>query len=103
MHDEDLCFRSAVDLAADIRSRRLSPVELARAVVARIEALNPALNCFCTPTPEIALEEAKAAEDAVMRGHALGLLHAFVFDQGPSADQGRAHHARVEDLRNERP
>ena len=46
MHDEDLCFRSAVDLAADIRSRRISPVELARAVLARIEALNPHLNCF---------------------------------------------------------
>ena len=57
MHDEDLCFRSAVDLAADIRSRRFSPVELARAVTARIDALNPALNCFCTPTPDIALEE----------------------------------------------
>ena len=53
MHDEDLCFRSAVDLAADIRSRRFSPVELARAVTARIDALN----CFCTPTPDIALEE----------------------------------------------
>ena len=64
MQDEDLCFRSATDLAADIRARRLSPVELARTVIARIEALNPALNCFCTPTPETAMEEAKAAEDA---------------------------------------
>ena len=67
MQDQDLCFRSAVDLAADIRSRRLSPVELAQAVVARIEALNPALNCFCTPTPEIALEQAKGGG---RRGHA---------------------------------
>ncbi len=79
MHDEDLCFRSATDLAADVRSRRLSPVELARAVVARIEALNPALNCFCTPTPEIALEQAKAAEEAVMRGQALGPLHGIPY------------------------
>ena len=79
MHDEDLCFRSAVELAADIRSRRLSPVELARAVTARIDALNPALNCFCTATPDIALERAQAAEDAVMRGQALGLLHGIPY------------------------
>ena len=79
MQDEDLCFRSAVDLAADIRSRRLSPVELARAVTARIDALNPTLNCFCTATPDIALEQAKAAEDAVMRGRALGLLHGIPY------------------------
>lgn len=79
MQDEDLCFRSATDLAADIRARRLSPVELARAVIARIEALNPALNCFCTPTPETAMEEAKAAEDAVMRGRPLGLLHGIPY------------------------
>ena len=79
MHDEDLCFRSAVDLAADIRSRRLSPVELARAVTARIDALNPALNCFCTATPDIALEQAKEAEDAVMRGRALGPLHGIPY------------------------
>ena len=39
MHDEDLCLRPAVDLADDIRSHRLSPVELAQAVLARIEAL----------------------------------------------------------------
>ena len=79
MHDEDLCFRSAVDLAADIRSRRLSPVELARAVVARIEALNPALNCFCTLTLDTAMEQARAAEDAVMRGRPLGLLHGIPY------------------------
>ena len=79
MQDEDLCFRPAADLAADIRSRRLSPVELARAVVARIEALNPALNCFCTPTPETALEQAAAAEDAVMRGRPLGPLHGIPY------------------------
>jgi aspartyl-tRNA(Asn)/glutamyl-tRNA(Gln) amidotransferase subunit A len=69
---EDLCFRPATDLAADIRSRRLSPVELTQAILARIEALNPRLNCFCTPTPESALAQARAAEDAVMRGQPLG-------------------------------
>lgn len=71
---DDLCFRPATDLAADIRARRLSPVELTSAVLDRIERLNPRLNCFCTPTPEIALRMAKAAEDAVMRGRPIGAI-----------------------------
>ncbi|MDP6344583.1 MAG: amidase family protein, partial [Alphaproteobacteria bacterium] len=75
MSAEDLCFRPATELAADIRSRRLSPVEVTEAVLARIEALNPVLNCFCTPTPELAIEQAKAAEQAVMNGQPLGALH----------------------------
>ncbi|MDP6342423.1 MAG: amidase [Alphaproteobacteria bacterium] len=75
MSAEDLCFRPATELAADIRARRLSPVEVTEAVLARIEALNPVLNCFCTPTPELAIEQAKAAEQAVMNGQPLGVLH----------------------------
>ena len=43
----DLIYRSAVDLAADIRARRLSPVEAVQSSIDRIEALNPVLNCFC--------------------------------------------------------
>ena len=76
---DDLCFRPATDLAADIRARRLSPVELTKAVIDRIERLNPKLNCFCTPTPETALKQAKAAEDAVMRGRPLGPIAGIPF------------------------
>ena len=75
MSAEELCFRPATDLAADIRSRRLSPVELTQAVLDRIEALNPVLNCFCLPTPDLAMEQAKTAEQAVMDGKPLGALH----------------------------
>lgn len=71
---EDLLYRPAVDLAADIRARRLSPVELTEAVLARIEALNPRLNAFCTPTPDLAMAQAREAEDAVMRGRPLGAI-----------------------------
>ena len=75
MTNADLCYTPATELAAMIRTKRLSPVELTRAVLARIEALNPVLNAFCTPTPETALAEARRAEDAVMKGETLGPLH----------------------------
>ena len=79
MTDTDLGFTPAVELAALIRSRKLSPVELTRAVLARIEALDPTLNAFCTPTPDLALAEARRAEDAVMRGERLGPLHGIPY------------------------
>src|SRR5712691_11038861 len=79
MTDVDLCYTSATELGALIRARTLSPVELTRAVLARIDALNPTLNAFCTPTPELALAEARGAEDAVMRGDPLGPLHGIPY------------------------
>jgi aspartyl-tRNA(Asn)/glutamyl-tRNA(Gln) amidotransferase subunit A len=71
----DICAMSGAEQAALIRTRKASPVEVTEAVLARIEKLDPHLNAFCTLTPDIALEGAKRAEDAVMRGDALGPLH----------------------------
>ena len=68
-------YRSAVELADLIRRRELSPVELVETALARIAQLNPALNAFPFVYPEAALEAARAAEAAVMRGDALGPLH----------------------------
>ena len=73
--DHELCWTSAVDLAAAIRARRVSPVEVTRAMLARIEAVNPALNAYCTVVAARALSEARAAEAAVVRGDAIGPLH----------------------------
>lgn len=52
MGTSDLCWMSAVELAAAIRARRLSPVEITRAVLERIAAVNPRLNAFCTVAAE---------------------------------------------------
>jgi len=79
MTDADLCYAPATELAALIRAKKLSPVELTRAVLARIETLNPVLNAFCTPTPEIALADARRAEDAVMGGQELPPLHGIPY------------------------
>jgi aspartyl-tRNA(Asn)/glutamyl-tRNA(Gln) amidotransferase subunit A len=75
MTPDDLCYTSAVDLAAAIRAKKLSPVEVTGAVLARIERLNPQLNAFCTVTADAARQAAREAEAAVMRGDRLGPLH----------------------------
>ncbi|MEO8630690.1 MAG: amidase family protein [Betaproteobacteria bacterium] len=58
-----------------IRAKTLSPVELMNATLARAETLNPLLNFICTPTYDKALQSARQAETAVMRGEAFGILH----------------------------
>ena len=69
-------FRTpATELTAAMRDKRLSPVELTEAVLARIEAVNPAINAFLDFDAELALDSARAAEAAVMRGEDLGPLH----------------------------
>ena len=75
MNDEELCYLSAGALAAAIRDRDISPLEVTRAVLDRIERLNPRLNAFCTSMAESALEDAHRADDAVASGAELGPLH----------------------------
>ncbi len=66
---------SLTEAAARLRRRELSPVELTRACLARIERLDPLLNAFITVTAEQALEAARAAEAAILRGEWRGPLH----------------------------
>jgi Asp-tRNA(Asn)/Glu-tRNA(Gln) amidotransferase A subunit family amidase len=73
-HDE-MCWRSALELAAAIRAKQVSPVEIAEATLSRIEALNPRLNAFCLITSDIALRDAREAEIAVVKGEPIGPLH----------------------------
>jgi Asp-tRNA(Asn)/Glu-tRNA(Gln) amidotransferase A subunit family amidase len=66
---------SACEIAAQIRRKELSPVEVARAHLNRIERLNPKLNAFVDYLPEAVLAEAREAEKAIQRGDELGPLH----------------------------
>ncbi len=75
MNDEDLCFTPASRLRELIARKDLSPVEATRAVLARIEALEPRLNAFATLTADAAMAAAREAEAAVARGDPLGPLH----------------------------
>jgi Asp-tRNA(Asn)/Glu-tRNA(Gln) amidotransferase A subunit family amidase len=73
--DLDLCYAPATEIAARIRSRELSPVDVVANALARIEAVGEQLNCFCFVFAEEALAEARQAERALMSGAALGPLH----------------------------
>ena len=71
----DLNFQSAVKLAAMVRAKEVSPVEVVEAHIRRIEEVNPRLNAFVTTTFDRAREAAARAERQVMSGDPLGLLH----------------------------
>ncbi|WBL35561.1 amidase [Tepidiforma flava] len=66
---------TVAEAARAIARRDLSPLELTRACLARIEARNPALNAFVTVVPERALEEAARAEAELLAGQHRGPLH----------------------------
>lgn len=68
-------FITITELAQRLRRRELSPVEVTRACLDRIEKLNPVLNAFITVTAELALAEARAAEAEILRGQWRGPLH----------------------------
>jgi aspartyl-tRNA(Asn)/glutamyl-tRNA(Gln) amidotransferase subunit A len=75
MTSTDLCFTPAAALADMIRRRALSPVEITRAVLERVERLNGALGAYVLVHAERALDQARQAERAVMAGERLGPLH----------------------------
>lgn len=75
MIHEDLAWRSALEIAALVRDKQLSPVELTAALLERIEAVNPGLNAFCLVTAETARTAAREAEIAVMKREPIGALH----------------------------
>jgi Asp-tRNA(Asn)/Glu-tRNA(Gln) amidotransferase A subunit family amidase len=69
------CELPAVAARRLIGQRRLSPVELLDSCLARIAAVNPAVNAITAMDAEAARDAAKRAEDDAMRGAALGPLH----------------------------
>src|SRR5580698_4089724 len=71
----EITLLSAVSMAEQIRRKKLSPVELVEAHLARIEKLDPKLNAFVQVDAEGARRQARVAEDAVLRQEKLGPLH----------------------------
>jgi aspartyl-tRNA(Asn)/glutamyl-tRNA(Gln) amidotransferase subunit A len=69
-----LHFLTVAQAAKLFRRRKLSPVELAEALLRRIDSLNPRLNAYLTVTHDLALRQARAAERRQTRGQMLGPL-----------------------------
>lgn len=75
MADLELAYTSASELAARIRDKKISPVEVMENCLARIDEVNPALNCFCFVFADEAMARAREAEAAITRGDDVGPLH----------------------------
>src|SRR5499425_3900138 len=71
---DEIFYATIRELGARYRKREISPVEVTRALLARIEKLDPLLHAFVTLTADRALEDARTAEAALRRGDANPLL-----------------------------
>jgi Asp-tRNA(Asn)/Glu-tRNA(Gln) amidotransferase A subunit family amidase len=74
MQNSDLIKQTLAGIAALIRRREVSPVEVAEAHLERIAGLNPELNAIVRLAPDV-IERAREAERAVMSGETVGALH----------------------------
>ena len=79
MITNDTLFLSVAELAAQIRARKLSPVELTEAYLQRLETVGKRLNAVAYVMRETALREAREAEDEIKRGRYLGPLHGIPY------------------------
>jgi aspartyl-tRNA(Asn)/glutamyl-tRNA(Gln) amidotransferase subunit A len=76
--NEDICFADATELARRIRDHEFSPVEVMQAHLERISAINPKLNAVVAVADD-ALDKAREAEQAIMKGEDVGPLHGVPF------------------------
>lgn len=79
MSDNELVFKSALELSALIKRKQVSPVDVVGACLDRIESLNPRLNAFITILRDRALSHARQAEADIQRGRYLGPLHGIPY------------------------
>src|SRR6476661_7375716 len=79
MLSEDILFLSVTELGKRIRARRLSPVELTESYLDRSRSIGPKLNAYATLTPELALQQAHAAEKEIAAGKYRGPLHGIPY------------------------
>lgn len=75
MIQQEIAFMGVRELHDQITSKNLSPVEITKVFLERIQTLNPILNAFLTVTSEYALEQAKKCETLVMENKPIGPLH----------------------------
>ena len=75
MQDTSICFLNAVEIANKIRKGEISAVQTMEAHLAQIERINPQVNAIVTLVPELALEEARKADEKQAKGGNIGPLH----------------------------
>lgn len=75
----DLTSKTGRELAALIKSKQVSPVDIAKAYLDRIHSLNAHVNAFITVTDDVALKQARAAEKQIVAGKYIGPLHGLPY------------------------
>ena len=76
---EDCAFYTIGQLAHLIRTRQISSLELTEMYLSRLERFGPQLECVVTVTKELAIEQAKRADEAIKNGKYLGPLHGIPY------------------------
>jgi Asp-tRNA(Asn)/Glu-tRNA(Gln) amidotransferase A subunit family amidase len=76
---EELAFWSVRDLAELLRKRRITSTQLTQLYLARLKKYGPKLECVITLTEELALEQAKRADEEIAAGKYRGLLHGIPY------------------------
>ena len=66
----EICWMSAIELLSAYKKGKLSPVEVVKTLLARIDQVNPKINAFVTRTDDLALSAAKKSEAAFKKGKA---------------------------------
>jgi aspartyl-tRNA(Asn)/glutamyl-tRNA(Gln) amidotransferase subunit A len=79
MIGEETLYLPLSELAKRIEAKKTSPVDLTKAYLDRSEKFGPRLNAYARLTPEIAMEQAEAAEKEIHRGHYRGPLHGIPY------------------------
>jgi Asp-tRNA(Asn)/Glu-tRNA(Gln) amidotransferase A subunit family amidase len=72
---DDLAFVTISELSELIRTKKISPVEITRLMLQRIDKFNPVLNAYITVTSEQAMKSAQDAEKEIQQGKWRGPLH----------------------------
>ena len=75
LDDSELAFTSAIKLRELVATKEISPVEVTENALRRVDRLNPKLNAFLTVAADRALQDAKRAEEDVIKKETLGPLH----------------------------
>ncbi len=75
MNNEDICYMPAYEMAEKIRTQELTSLEITKALIERIEKVNPIINAYCTPTFDLARTMAQEADKRVREGNAKGILN----------------------------
>src|SRR5947209_6496460 len=79
MVSTDTLFLSVRELGDRIKSKQLSPVELTEAYLERARSVGTRLNAYATFTPELAMQQARAAEAEIKAGKYRGPLHGIPY------------------------